>query len=53
MKEKVESCFNALRELDLKPTPHNVSILHGVYEILRSLYREMEENNEGNQADPE
>jgi hypothetical protein len=43
MKEKIESVFNALQELDVKPTPNNVSILNGVYEILRGIYQEMGE----------
>jgi hypothetical protein len=43
MKEKIESVFNALQELDVKPTPHNVSILNVVFEILRGIYQEMGE----------
>ena len=38
MKEQIEAVFNALKELDIKATPHNVSILSGVYDILREIY---------------
>lgn len=43
MKEKISEAFNALQGLDIKATPNNVSILDGVFEILRSIYQEMEE----------
>ncbi len=43
MKEEIETVFNALQELDMKPTPHNVSIMNGVYELLRGLYKETED----------
>ena len=42
MLEKIEDIFNALQELEAKPTPHNVSILSGVYQVLREIYQEME-----------
>ena len=38
MKEKIETVFNALQELDIKATPHNVSLLSGVFDLLRDLY---------------
>lgn len=38
MKEQIEAVFNALKELDIKATPHNVSILSGVFDILREIY---------------
>lgn len=38
---KLETAFDALKELDIKPTPHNVSILDGVYDLLREVYREV------------
>ena len=41
MKEKINECFEALKELDIKPTPNNVSILSGVYDILRSVHSEL------------
>lgn len=43
MKEKVKDVFNVLRELDIKATPNNVSILDGVYATLREIYQRMEE----------
>lgn len=43
MKEKIESVFNALQELDVRPTPQNVSILNAVFEVLRGIYQEMGE----------
>lgn len=51
MKEKVEDVFNVLRELDIKATPNNVSILDGVYATLREIYQRMEEaENAGNES---
>ena len=38
MKEKIEAVFNALQELDIKATPHNVSLLNGVFDLLREIY---------------
>ena len=43
MQEKLNDVFTALQELDIKATPHNVSILNGVFEILREIYQEMGE----------
>ena len=48
MKEKIESCFDALKELDLKPTPHNVSIMNGVFSLLKEIYRELDKMEGGN-----
>lgn len=45
MKEKIETAFNALKELDIKPTPHNVSILCGVYDLLREIYQGVSDGN--------
>ena len=50
MKEKIESVFNALKELDIKPTPHNVSILSGVYDLLRDVYQEADKHGNTDQA---
>lgn len=47
MKERINECFEALKELDIKPTPHNVSILAGVYDNLRSVYAELKKEKEG------
>ena len=56
MKERVEEVFDALQELDIKPTPNNVSIMSGVYSVLREIYESMKEekDNDGRPApDPE
>lgn len=42
-KEEIKLVFDALQLLDLMPTPHNVSILNDVYEILRAGYNKPEE----------
>lgn len=41
MKEDIKTVFDALQDLDIKSTPHNVSILDGVFDILRKIYQEM------------
>jgi hypothetical protein len=46
MKERIEVVFEALKELDMKPTPGNVSIMNGVYEQLRAVYNELKEGEE-------
>ena len=46
MKEKIEEAFDALQELDIKPTPQNVSILNGVYCLLREVFAELKEEGE-------
>ena len=54
MEEKIETAFNALKELDIKPTPHNVSILDGVFNVLRDVYIELtkkEGDQDGRTAD--
>lgn len=57
MLEKLEQCFDALQSLDMKPTPHNVSIMDGVYSLLRELYGELKKKEEtidgGPTADPD
>ena len=51
MKKVIESVFDALQDLDMKPTPHNVSIMDYVYQTLRNIYKEMEEaENAGNES---
>ena len=42
MQKKIEEVFDALQALDMKPTPHNVSIMCGVYEVLREVFNELE-----------
>lgn len=39
MPEKIEMVFEALKGLELKPTPANVSIMDGVYSVLREIYQ--------------
>lgn len=46
MRERIEVIFEALKQLDLKPTPGNVSIMNGVYEQLRAVYNELKEGEE-------
>ena len=57
MKNKLETVFDSLQMLELKPTPNNVSILDGVYGILREIYKDLGgledggESKEGAEAD--
>ena len=46
MKEKIEEIWNALQGLDMKPTPHNVSIMSGVYDFLRAIFQDLEKDGE-------
>lgn len=47
MKDKIETIFEALKLLDIKPTPNNVSILNGVYDLLRDMYNNAKEGVAG------
>ena len=51
MKEKLEEIFDALKELEMKPTPNNVSIMDGVYSTLRELYHKAEDKKDGRADD--
>ena len=51
MKEELENVFESLKGLEIAPTPNNVSIMDGVYLILRKLYHEVEEKEDGRTAD--
>ena len=53
LKNKIQECFDALQELNLKPTPHNVSILAGVYELLRQVYTELDKEGDKVASDSE
>ena len=55
MRERINAVFEALKLLDIKPTPANVSILNGVYEQLRIVYNELKEGEDvdGSKADSE
>lgn len=43
MKDKINAVYDALQELDMKPTPNNTSIMAGVYRVLKDVYAELEE----------
>lgn len=45
MKEIVASIFEALKNLEMPPTPKNVSIMNGVYNGIKQIYAEMEGNS--------
>ena len=47
MKEKIKSVFDALKELDIKATPNNVSILNGVFDVLRDIYNGGDDDSTG------
>ena len=51
MKDKVAAIFDALKKLDIKATPGNVSILHGVFTYLKEIYAEMEAGNDDGPED--
>lgn len=57
MKEKIKAIFEALKQLDIKATPPNVSILDGVYIFLKEIYAELDkkegDSDGGHEADPE
>ena len=43
-KDRVADCFNSLQLLENVPvTPHNASILNGVYDQLKIIYEEVGE----------
>ena len=41
MKEKIEEIYEALKKLEIKATPGNVSILNGVFVFLKEIYAEL------------
>lgn len=47
MSENIETIFEALKLLDMKPTPHNVSIMNSVYDLLRDIYNKAKEGVAG------
>ena len=53
MKDKVAAIFDALKKLDIKATPGNVSILHGVFTYLKEIYAEMVNGGNKDVSDPE
>ena len=57
MKGRIGGIYNALQDLDIKPTPENTRILTAVYNTLRDIYAELERKEEtahgGQAADTE
>jgi len=57
MKEEIEEIFRVLKLLDIKATPNNVSIMNGVYTLLKAIHNELEAKegtgDGGTEADPE
>lgn len=59
IKDRVKDCFDSLQELENVPTtPRNASILNGVFDQLRIIYKELEDMKDGRAengpaADPE
>ena len=52
MEEKVKAVFEALKQLDIKSTPNNVSIMHGVFTYLKEIYAEMVNGGNKDVPDP-
>ena len=46
MKENINTVFELLKLLDIKATPHNVSIMANTYNILRDVYEKIPEEKE-------
>ena len=57
MKEELKEIFNTLKKLKIDATPENVSILMGVFTLLKAMYNKLKsEEEDGNgrpEADPE
>ena len=53
IQKKIDTVFRGLQDLDIKATPHNVSIMDGAFEVLREIYAETGDKNERTEADPE
>lgn len=51
IKTRIETVFNSLKDLDMKPTPHNSSIMHGVYSLLKLIYQDLSEEEKGETED--
>lgn len=50
MKDKILAVYNALKDLEIKPTPGNTAILFSVYKILKEVFEEAEEKENADQA---
>lgn len=55
MREKLESCFDRLQNLDIKPTLNNMELLLQTLYDLREIYNELKEGEDdgGSSADSE
>ena len=56
MKEKIEEIYEALKKLEIKATPGNVSIMDGVYISLKEIYAVLDkggDRGERTEPDPE
>ena len=58
IQDELREIFNTLKKLKIDATPENVSIMTGVYEMLKQIYAELDEKegdtcDGGAQADPE
>lgn len=56
MKEELKEIFNTLKKLKIDATPENVSIMMGVYTLLKAMYNRLDaEEGDGDgrtEADP-
>lgn len=48
MKGKIGGIYNALQDLDIRPTPENARILTAVYNTLQDIYTELEKKEAKN-----
>ena len=53
MKEEIEEIFRVLKLLDIKATPNNVSILNGVFMLLKTIHTELEAKEGGDGDGPQ
>ena len=57
MKEEIKEIFNTLKKLKIDATQENVSIMMGVFTLLKAIYNKLddeERNGDGRtEADPE
>lgn len=53
MKEEIEEIFRVLKQLDIKATPNNVSILNGVFMLLKTIHTELESKEGGDGDGPQ
>lgn len=46
IKGKITAVFEALKKLDIKATPGNVSIMYGVFNFLKEIYADLDKEQE-------